>query len=58
MTTPAKQPFPEKIEDEPGMAECFQRGVQYTTAAPGKPDPKLKERPASKGRLHKGKIGR
>jgi len=55
---------PDKIEiaDEPGMAERFQRGLQRALSTPHKPHApigkKPKERPASKGRVHKGKTGR
>jgi hypothetical protein len=49
-----------QIEDEPGMAERFQRGLRNLLNTPPKhgPDraPKLKQRPASKGRVHKGKT--
>jgi hypothetical protein len=46
------------IEDEPGMAERFQRGLQRAfTMKPTHPTPKTKTRPASKGRAHKGKTG-
>jgi hypothetical protein len=49
------------IVDEPGMAERFQRGLQNLLNTPhrphDKPAPKRKERPASKGRVHKGKKG-
>jgi hypothetical protein len=49
-----------EIQDESGMAERFQRGLQralntppkHRTASLSKP----KERPASKGRVHKGKT--
>jgi len=47
------------IVDEPGMAERFQRGLQRALNTPPQPrSPKAKERPASKGRVHKGKTGR
>lgn len=46
------------VEDEPGMAERFQRGLQRAFNTPPKhrpaPTPKAKGRPASKGRVHKG----
>jgi len=44
--------------DEPGMAERFQRGLQRAFQTPHKPHPtpKPNERPASKGRVHKGKA--
>jgi hypothetical protein len=50
------------IEDEPGAEERFQRGLQRALNTPPqhraklKPMPKAKERPASKGRIHKGKT--
>jgi hypothetical protein len=48
------------IEDEPGMAERFQRALRKALNTPPKhrsaPAPKAKERPASKGRVHKGKT--
>lgn len=51
-------PSPE-ITDEPGMAERFQRGLQRAFQMQHKPiTPKAKMRPASKGRVHKGKTGR
>jgi len=50
---------PVEIQDEPGMAERFQRGLRNlinTPPTPRKPaTPKAKERPASKGRVRKGK---
>jgi hypothetical protein len=53
---------PPEIVDEPGMAERFQRGIQRALNTPPKhrtaPTPKAKERPASKGRVHKGKTKR
>jgi len=53
-----KPKLPE-ITDEPGMAERFQRGLQRAFQMPHKPiTPKSKTRPASKGRVHKGKTGR
>lgn len=59
MAKPPPKPIPE-IVDEPGMAERFQRGLQRalnTPPTPRKPlTPKPKERPASKGRVHKGKT--
>jgi hypothetical protein len=49
-----------KITDEPGMAERFQRALRKALNTPPKhrtaPTPKTKERPASKGRVHKGKT--
>ena len=49
-----------QIEDEPGMAERFQRGLQRALNTPPQhrtaPAPKGKTRPASKGRIHKGKA--
>jgi len=51
---------PQQIADEPGMAERFQRGLQRAFQMPHKPHeaitPKMKTRPASKGRVHKGKA--
>ena len=48
-----------EIKDEPGWDERFQRGLRRALNTPpqprGKPMPKPKERPASKGRVHKGK---
>ena len=54
-------PKPEdRIVDEPGMAERFQRALRKALNTPPKhrtaPTPKPKERPASKGRVHKGKT--
>src|SRR5579862_8729148 len=50
------------IIDEPGMAERFQRGLQRALNTPPQhrttPGSKPGERPASKGRAHKGKTGR
>jgi hypothetical protein len=61
MKRPKPPPLPE-IADEPGMAERFQRGLQRALNTPPthrtKPTPKPKERPASKGRVHKGKTRR
>jgi hypothetical protein len=49
----------DRIIDEPGMAERFQRALRKALNTPPKhrsaPTPKVKERPASKGRVHKGK---
>lgn len=46
------------VQDEPGMAERFQRGLQRALNTPPKhrsaPPPKGKKRPASKE--HEGKI--
>ncbi len=51
---------PIEIVDEPGMAERFQRALQKALNTPPKhrsaPTQKPKERPASKGRVHKGKT--
>jgi hypothetical protein len=48
------------IEDEPGMAERFQRALRKALNTPPKhrsaPTTKAKERPASKERVHKGKT--
>jgi len=53
---------PLTITDEPGMAERFQRGLQRALSTPPShrraAAPKPKERPASKGRVHKGKTHR
>jgi hypothetical protein len=50
---------PLTIEDEPGMAERFQRGLQRAFQMPHKPHPsKAKERPAASKHVHKGKTGR
>jgi hypothetical protein len=47
------------VTDEPGMAERFQRGLQRAfTMKPTHPTPKAKTRPASKGRVRKGKTAR
>jgi hypothetical protein len=50
----------DKIIDEPGMEERFQRALRKALNTPRKhrtaPTPKPKERPASKGRVHKGKT--
>jgi hypothetical protein len=49
-----------KIVDEPGMAERFEGALRKALSTPPKhraaPTPKTKERPASKGRVHKGKT--
>jgi hypothetical protein len=54
------QPKTPEITDEPGMAERFQRALQKALNTPPKhrtsPTPKPKERPASKGRVRKGKA--
>jgi hypothetical protein len=51
---------PTEIVDEPGMAERFQRALRKALNTPPKhrtsPIPKPKERPASKGRVHKGRT--
>ena len=58
-TRPPTEPV--EIHDEPGMAERFQRALRKALNTPPKhrtaPTPKTKERPASKGRVHKGKTG-
>jgi hypothetical protein len=50
----------DQIIDEPGMAERFQRALRKALNTPPKhrilTTPKAKERPASKGRVHKGKA--
>ena len=55
-----KAKIPNQIEDEPGMSERFQRGLQRALNTPQqhrtKPTPKATTRPASKGRVHKGKT--
>jgi hypothetical protein len=49
-----------EIADEPGMEERFQQGLQRALNTPPQHRqsvrPKPKERPASKGRVHKGKM--
>ena len=61
-TKSGSQNTPPEIVDEPGMAERFQRGLQRALNTPPQhrpaPTPKGKTRPASKGRVHKGKTGR
>ena len=53
----AKPPPELTVTDEPGMAERFHRGLQRAfTMKPTHPTPKAKTRPASKGRVHKGKT--
>jgi len=56
MKRPSKPP--PTIVDEPGMAERFQRALRKALNTPPKhrpaATPKAKERPASKGRVHKG----
>jgi hypothetical protein len=51
-----------QVIDEPGMEERFQRALRKALNTPPKhrtaPMPKPKERPASKGRVHKGKTRR
>ncbi len=55
-----KEDKPLTVEDEPGMAERFQRGLRNLINTPPKPRkpaaPKAKERPPSKGRAHKRKA--
>jgi hypothetical protein len=54
-----KAPKSDKIIDEPGMEERFQRTLRNLINTPPKhrtTAPKAKERPASKGRVHKGKT--
>jgi hypothetical protein len=50
----------DEITDEPGMEERFQRGFQRALNTPPQHrqsvTPKPKERPASTGRVHKGKM--
>jgi hypothetical protein len=54
------QDLPDKIIDEPGMEERFQRTLRNLINTPPKhrpaPPSKTKARPASKGRVHKGKT--
>jgi hypothetical protein len=61
MTHSGRPKLPE-IEDEPGMEERFQRGLQRALNTPPQhraaPPTKAKTRPASKGRVHKGKSKR
>jgi hypothetical protein len=49
-----------QVQDEPGMEERFQRTLRNLINTPPKhrpaPPSKPKERPASKGRVHKGKT--
>jgi hypothetical protein len=49
-----------QVQDEPGMEERFQRALRKALNTPPKhrtaPMPKPKERPASRGRVHKGKT--
>ena len=61
MKRPAKRPIePPQIVDEPGIAERFQRALRKALNTPPMhrtaPTPKTKERPASKGRVRKGKT--
>jgi hypothetical protein len=54
----AHEPDLPTIKDEPGMSERFQRGIQRALNTPAKhrtAPTKLKGRPASKGRVPKGK---
>jgi hypothetical protein len=46
------------VDDEPGKTERIQRGLHpafQTSHKPHEPIRKFKERPASKGRVHKAK---
>ena len=56
--TPAVQLI--EVRDEFGMAERFQRALRRALTTPPRhrtaPAPKAKERPASMGRVHKGKT--
>jgi hypothetical protein len=58
----AKKPTsdPSEIHDEPGMSERFQRALRNLINTPPQhrsaSTPKAKERPVSKGRVHKGKT--
>ena len=61
MKRPAKSTIePTELHDEPGMVERFQRAPRKALNTPPKhrsaPPPKAKERPISKGRVHKGKT--
>ena len=55
-----RRPDASEIQDEPGMEERFQRALRNLINTPPKhraaQAPKAKERPASKGRVHKGKT--
>lgn len=57
-----RQPELPEVGAEPDMAERFQRGLHRALSTPPKhrekPGTKPKERPASKGRVHKGKTRR
>jgi hypothetical protein len=59
MAQKPKSDTPE-IHDEPGMSERFQRALRNALNTPPKHrparTPKPKERPESKGRVHKGKT--
>jgi len=59
MADKSKSGMPE-IQDEPGMSERFQRTLRNLINTPPKhrtaPPSKAKGRPASKGRVHKGKT--
>jgi hypothetical protein len=59
MADKPKSGMPE-IDDDPGMKERFQRTLRNLINTPPKhrpaPASKAKERPASKGRVHKGKT--
>jgi hypothetical protein len=56
--TPAVEPI--ELPAEPGMRERFQRELRRALTPQPRhriaPTPKAKERPASKGRVHKGKT--
>jgi hypothetical protein len=52
-------PKPEEIEELPDAWERFEKAFDAVMEAKPKPRAaKAKERPASKGRVHKGKAGR
>lgn len=61
MKRPQKPKEPQELTDEPGWAERFQRGLQRALSTSPKPHKpigrKPKERPGTKGRVHKGKPG-
>jgi len=56
----AKESRRPEVVDEPGMSGRFQRALRKALNTPPKhrsaPTPKPKARPASKGRVHKGKT--
>jgi len=54
------RPEPFEIQSKPGMEERLQRATRKALSTPSKhratPIRRPKERPASKGRVHKGKA--